>query len=198
MNTHIIHADSSQAAMIASIGKKSFRNAFEHLFNSRMELFEYLARTYDPLKIARSLEKERNTYLLAYQEGEPAGFAKLKWNSLHEEIESIAQAELQKLFVLPAYQGKGVGQSLLEEVKSLVTSFQPDYLWLDTHVSNEKAIRLYEKNGFVILARQFFGIGTQKFENYVMALRVMEHANRPGGPGERSNRVQAACATCDY
>src|SRR5262245_53571590 len=100
MSIVIIRADVSHAAIIATIGKKSFRRAFEHLFYSKEELLEYLENTYCPVKLAKSLRDEDNVYLLAYLDNEPAGFAKVKKYSLNEHIESIAQVELQKIYVL--------------------------------------------------------------------------------------------------
>ncbi len=172
MSLKIIRADISYTAIIATIGKKSFRHAFEHLFKSREELFEYLEHTYDPIKLAKSLRKENNVYLLAWHDGEPVGFAKIKKHSLNEQIEAGAQMELQKIYVLPEYQGIGAGTALLKEVKSLARDLYPDYIWLDTHISNEKAIRLYEKNGFKKVGKYFFTIGTQLFEYHVMGLPV--------------------------
>ena len=56
--------------------------------------------------------------------------------------------ELQKIYVLPEHHGSGAGSALLKEVKNLAREICPDYIWLDTHISNENAIRLYERNGF--------------------------------------------------
>lgn len=172
MYIKIIQADISHTAIIATIGKKSFRNAFEHLFKSREELFEYLEYTYNPVKLAKSIRKENNVYLLAFKEGEPAGFAKIKKHSLNDRIESGAQMELQKIYVLPEHHGSGVGTALLKEIKNLAREIYPDYIWLDTHISNENAVRLYEKNGFKKIGNYFFTIGTQTFEYYVMGLPV--------------------------
>lgn len=172
MSPKIIQADVSHTAIIATIGKKSFRNAFEHLFKSREELFEYLEYTYDPIKLAKSIRKENNVYLLAFKGGEPAGFAKIKKHSLNDEIESGAQMELQKIYVLPEHQGSGIGTALLKEIKNLARDIYPDYIWLDTHISNENAFRLYEKNGFKKIGNYFFTIGTQTFEYYIMGLPV--------------------------
>jgi len=172
MNTKIIEADASHAAIIATIGKKSFRNAFGHLFRSKEELFEYLEFTYEPIKLAKSIRKENNVYLLAFSEGEPVGFSKIKKHSLNDQIEAGAQIELQKIYVLPEHHGKGVGTALLKEVKNLAKEISPDYIWLDTYISNEKAIRFYEKNGFRKMGNYYFTIGTQTFEYYVMGLPV--------------------------
>ena len=115
----IIQADVSHAAIIATIGKKSFRNAFENLFKSREELFEYLEFTYDPVKLTKSIRKENNVYLLAFLDGKAVGFAKIKKHSLNDQIESPVQMELQKIYVLPEHQGRGVGTALLKEVKNI-------------------------------------------------------------------------------
>lgn len=81
MHTKIIQADISHTATIATIGKKSFRSAFEHLFKNKEELFEYLEYTYDPVKLAKSIRKENNVYLLAFRDDDPVGFSKIK--SIH-------------------------------------------------------------------------------------------------------------------
>jgi len=147
MSINIIRADVSHAAIIATIGKKSFRKAFENLFACKEELLEYLENTYCPVKLAKSLRKENNMYLLALLDGEPVGFVKIKKVSLNEHIEPVAQMELQKIYVLQEHHGHGVGTSLLNEVKSIAREVYPDYIWLDTHTSNENAIRFYEKMG---------------------------------------------------
>ena len=179
MHINIITADVSHAADIASIGKKSFRNAFERLFKSKEELFEYLEHTYDPVKLAKSFRKENNIYLLAFADELPVGFAKIKRHSLNDQIASGAQMELQTIYILPEWHGYGVGTSLLKEVRNIAREIYPDYIWLDTHVSNESAIRLYEKNGYKKMGNYFFTIGTQTFEYYLMGLPVAFKVTSP-------------------
>ncbi len=172
MEIKVIEANVSHAAIIATIGKKTFRHAFEHLFINKEELFEYLEFTYDPVKLVKSLRKENNIYLLAYMKGKPAGFAKIKKHSLNELIESPVQMELQKIYVLPEYQGSGVGDALMQKIKSIAAGINPDHIWLDTYISNEKAIRFYENNGFRKIGNYFFTIGTQSFEYDVMECTI--------------------------
>lgn len=172
MPVTIIRADVSHAANIATIGKKSFRHAFEHLFNSGQELLEYLEQTYDPVKLARSIRKENNVYFLALEGVVPVGFVKVKKHSLNEQIESGSQMELQKIYVLPAYQQGGAGSALMKAVKELSKEVYPDHIWLDTHTANNRAIRFYEKNGFKKIGLHHFTIGTQTFEYHVMGLPV--------------------------
>lgn len=177
MNFRVIEADVSHAVAIAAIGKTSFRQAFGHLFHSKTELFEYLEYTYHPVKLAKSLRKGNNVYFLALLDSKPVGFTKAKINSLNDNIESVAQMELQKIYVLPEYHGSGVGSVLMNEVKRLAWDIHPDYLWLDTYITNEKAIRFYERNGFEIIGKHFFTIGLQTFGYHAMAWPVAMEVN---------------------
>ena len=172
MNIKVIRANSSHAETISSIGKLSFRDAFGNLFNDKAALFEYLEYTYSIDKVVKSINKENNVFFIAFVENEPVGFAKVKKSSLNEQIESIAQMELQKIYVLSYYHGSGAGAALMQAVLELAHELQPDYVWLDTHISNTKAIRFYEKNGFIRSAKNYFTIGNQTFEYYVMCLPV--------------------------
>jgi diamine N-acetyltransferase len=172
MNIKVIRANSSHADTISSIGKLSFRDAFGSLFNDKVALFEYLEYTYNIDKLVKSINKENNVFFIAYVENVPVGFAKVKKYSLNEQIESIAQMEFQKIYVLSYYHGSGAGAGLMQAVLDLAYQVQPDYLWLDTHVSNAKAIRFYEKNGFIRSGKNYFTIGDQTFEYYLMCLPV--------------------------
>jgi len=178
MSTLIIRADVSHAPVISAIGKTSFRNAFASLFISPTELEEYLDRTYDINKLSKSIRKSNNIYLLAWQAGVPVGFAKIKRHSLNDLIEAGAQMELQKIYVLPEYHGMGAGRELMFEIKKLALDSKPDYLWLDTHITNEVAIRFYERNGFQKTGKHTFAIGTQIFEYHVMSLKIATWQSR--------------------
>lgn len=59
---------------------------------------------------------------------------------------SLKDAELERLYVLPAWHGKGVGLILLDQAKAL----SADELWLWVFQENRQARRFYEKHGFVL------------------------------------------------
>ena len=173
----IIKANSSHAEIISHIGRSAFRQAFEHLFESREELQQYLDHTYDIDKLAVSLNKENNIYFLALLDELPVGFAKLKKHSLNQQIDIFGQTELQKIYVLFEHHGAGAGDALLQECINLAREVQADELWLDTHFSNGRAIRFYERHGFKKQDKYFFTIGTQQFEYDLMTLNIKSTVN---------------------
>lgn len=172
MDIRIIQADPSHAEAIAAIGRSSFHDAFKRLFESKAELSEYLDYTYDPGKIRKSIQNENNIYFLATEENIPVGFVKMKKNSLNSQIESVAQMELQKIYVLSENHSKGIGLTLMNKAIQYAQLARPDYIWLDVHISNEKAIRFYKKRGFHIAGKHFFSIGTQTFEFHLMLFPI--------------------------
>ncbi len=177
MSIEIINAKPGDAAAISFLGRTAFRDAFGHLFNHKKELEQYLDYTYAVEKIADSILKENNVFFLALVDGMPAGFGKVKKHSLNSQCQSVFQTELQKIYVLRQYHGKGVGEAIMKSIILLVKLIEPEYLWLDTHISNERAIRFYERHGFKKQAKHFFTIGSQTFEYHVMFLPVSVTVN---------------------
>lgn len=170
----VVKADELQLSAIARIGRESFAHAFSKLFNSPGELLHYLDNTYTIEKLRASMRNENNLYFLALMDHQPVGFSKIKKYSLNDHIESIAQMELQKIYVLPGEQGSGAGSVLMNAVFQQAIKLRLDYVWLDVHVSNSRAIQFYEKKGFVKYAKKYFVIGTQTFEYHVMVLGLKD------------------------
>jgi len=140
MNIAVRKANSYDAEMISLIGKISFRKAFGNVFDKN-NLEEYLKNVYKPDKIEVSINRENNAWFVAEFDDRPVGFAKVRKFSLNDEIESVSQMQLEKIYVLPEYQGSGAGSRLLDEVLNLALELSPDYIWLDVYASNEKAMR---------------------------------------------------------
>ncbi len=169
----IIQADLSDAAVIASIGRESFSDAFGSVFNKRQDLEQYLDHTYNIGKIATSIARPNNVFFIALHNDRPVGFVKIKKQSLNSRIAGDKHTELQKIYVLKEYHGRGISAPLMQSVLQLTKEIQPDYLWLDVIIQNARAIRFYEKNGFDKKGFRSFIIGSQQFEYHVMALKTL-------------------------
>jgi GNAT superfamily N-acetyltransferase len=101
---------------------------------SRTQCWDFLEITYDFAIIGGILERQTPHIWIAEVGGTPAGFLALEGN------------ELDRLYVLPDWHGKGVGQALLGKAKEE----SPGQLWLWVFQKNLQARRFYERNGFVL------------------------------------------------
>ena len=86
----------------------------------------------------------QNTYV--YDDGVVKGFIQLDGT------------KVAKLFVEPVLQGNGIGAKLLEFA---VTEKQANHLW--ALEKNVKAIRLYERNGFLVTEEKKLEEGTTEY-----------------------------------
>ena len=177
MSVKIIRATEAESADISKAGRQSFYDAFHSIFINKDELAVYLDKTYDVSKLSRSISNQNNIFFIAYDDDKPVGFAKLKRQSPHLQINAATQSELQKIYVLKEYHGSGVGLALLNTVLNAAKEIQPELVWLNVHLSNAKARRFYEKNGFTAVGKHYHTIGTQKFEFDLMTTPVGHPTN---------------------
>ncbi|MBP5282740.1 MAG: ribosomal protein S18-alanine N-acetyltransferase [Lachnospiraceae bacterium] len=79
-------------------------------------------------------------YLVAEKDGEPVGFAGM--------TVSCGEGEIDKVMVAPSCQRQGIADALLTALFELGKEIGVTAYTLEVRVSNEPAIRLYEKHGF--------------------------------------------------
>ncbi len=78
--------------------------------------------------------------------------------------------KLYKLYLLPEMQGRGLGSSLLQHVEGEVRAGGARRLVLSVNKRNARAIKAYQRNGFVIVESVVTDIGGGFFmDDYVMA-----------------------------
>ncbi len=103
----------------------------------------------DLLKISSFYKKNKGNFWVALWENEVVGTIALVDFSSEE-------AALRKMFVHRNHRGKekGVGQQLLDELKSWCRKKGANKLFLGTFNSMHAAHRFYEKNGFVEIKKE--------------------------------------------
>jgi ribosomal protein S18 acetylase RimI-like enzyme len=70
---------------------------------------------------------------------------------------SPERAEIKRMRVHPDYQGRGIGQIILDELEAHARILGYKTLHLDTSVVQFAAQRLYEKNGYREVGRDIYG-----------------------------------------
>ena len=108
-----------------------------------------------PDKHARRMELQNNgtcTYLFAWHADAPLGHLLLTWTGPeHEPMKSAIPdcPELGALFVREDMRSLGIGGRLLEIAEQLVRSRRLHRLGLAVGIDNNRALRLYERRGYV-------------------------------------------------
>ena len=98
-----------------------------------------------------------------------------------------ARVELERLYVLEAQAGLGIGRALLAAAREAARTLSADPgLWLTVNASNARALRFYRRAGFVENGVESFGLGGAAHANLVLS---------DAGRDSRRGRARARRAT---
>ncbi|MFY8182545.1 MAG: GNAT family N-acetyltransferase [Flavobacterium sp.] len=159
---NIVVATKEQLVIVKNLAYKIWPNAYETIL-SKAQLDYMLEMIYS----IDSLEKQFNNghiFLLIEDNQNFIGFASYELNCNNSN-----KTKLQKLYVLPEIQGKGIGKQVIDYIKEKVVLSNNLALFLNVNKFN-KAKDFYQKYGFKIIKEEVIDIGN----NYIMDDYVME------------------------
>ena len=161
-------ATKDDVSYISILGRKTFTETFGHLFRDPSDLDTYLENTFSVAKITSSLDKKVNIFWIAFANGIPVGYAKLKLDSNTPFITQKSICQLQKIYVLKEYLSLKIGKELQIALLNKAKSLGYAYIWLSVLNTNERAIQFYKKNKFTLIGSHNFSIGKEDFKFFAM------------------------------
>lgn len=161
----------ADAACLAVLAERTFRDAFTGE-NSAQDMDTHCAENYSTEIQGSELADPQRITLLAEAGENPAGFAQLVLGSAPRGLSSARPAELNRLYLLGAWHGRGVAQQLMAAVLSAAAQANRDHVWLGVWERNPKAIAFYRKCGFEVIGEHRFVLGRDPQRDLVMARRI--------------------------
>ena len=157
----IRQATSEDAKPLTNLAYTTFWDAFAaHPKNAPDDLNHYMRQAFNVEQIAVELADAKSIFLLAEIDGELAGYSKLILDNIEPGITAERPVELSRLYSQQKFIGKGVGQTLMDACFERARSDGRDVMWLGVWEYNPRAQRFYEKNGFRIVGKHTFQLGT--------------------------------------
>jgi diamine N-acetyltransferase len=136
---------------------------------SQAQIEFMLADRYAAERIRAQLGDPRHAWWGAHAGEMLAGFAHASLDSTNSKLND-ADAKLDKLYVNPDNQRRGIGSALLAVVEDWARAQQARRLWLQVNRGNAPAIAAYRNLGFHVVESRVFEIGN----GFVMDDHVME------------------------
>lgn len=117
--------------------------------------------------LRRQMGEEGQVFHLIAVDGQPCGYY-----SLQPRTDGIVV--LQKLYLKPSMQGKGLGRAMLDEAVSYVRKAYPEANAMQLYVNREnRAKEFYLRYGFSVIATRDNPIGNGYFMNdYIMEFQL--------------------------
>ncbi|GAB4412020.1 MAG: GNAT family N-acetyltransferase [Bacteroidia bacterium] len=161
----IRQARPADADALTVLARAAFAAAFQQHYPP--EIFD--AYVDEALTVARfAAELEGELFYVAEVGGAMAGYAKLRSGGLPPQLQGQHLVELQRMYVLPAYYGRGVAAALMDLCEQQARSEGYEGLWLGVWEFNYRAQRFYTRRGFVQEGTHPFRMGTLVEQDWVM------------------------------
>ena len=157
---------------LAKISRETFVTAFEK--DNNPDDFEvYVSEAFSSKTLKRQLEDPNTLFYFAFDEQDVlVGYVKINQNEAQTELKKKTSVELERIYVLPQYQGKNIGSQLLQKVIDLARTWKKKLLWLGVWEHNPRAIRFYERHGFIKFGEHPYFIGNDEQTDWLMRLEL--------------------------
>jgi ribosomal protein S18 acetylase RimI-like enzyme len=165
----IRQATLEDAKLLTDLSYTTFWDAFaHHPKNAPDDLAHYMRQAFNIDQISAELADPQSIFLIASIDEKPAGYAKLILDSIEEGVTAERPVELSRLYSHQEYLGRGVGQNLMDACFDRGRDDGYDVMWLGVWEFNPRAQRFYEKNGFRVVGKHTFVLGSDPQTDLLM------------------------------
>lgn len=156
---------------LQNIGRQTFYETFSGA-NSTENMQAYLEEGFSLEKLEKELTNKDSEFYFATSGDQIIGYLKINFASAQTEIRDLHSLEIERIYVLQAFQGQRIGQMLYAKCLEIANLRNLKYVWLGVWNQNQKAIRFYEKNGFVAFDKHIFKLGDDEQTDLLMKLSL--------------------------
>jgi ribosomal protein S18 acetylase RimI-like enzyme len=174
LRSGIAYADATPAdgLELDAMARTVWLETFGHS-GSAEDIALYLAKAYGPTgDLLRHLSDPSHRFRLAKADGAIVGYAKLSLPWLPPEMFGPRARQLSQLYVTREHRGGGVARSLMDWTIDAARTEGADELLLTVWEHNPRAMRFYEKLGFVHIGDYEFPMGNQIDRDLIMRLAL--------------------------
>jgi len=170
-NINIKRVKLSDVNQLQEISRRTFSKAFSDV-NTEEDMNKYLTENLSLERLIGELSNKDSEFYFAIVDENIIGYLKLNSGQAQTDLRDDKALEIERIYVLPDYHGKHVGQSLYQKATEVAKQKDADYVWLGVWENNQKAIAFYKKNGFVAFGKHSFMLGNDEQTDIMMKLQL--------------------------
>ena len=156
---------------LKEIAKRTFVETYSSV-NSEENMTEYLENKFSIEELKTELNDKNSEFYFSEFDEKIIGYLKINTGQSQTEIKDKNALEIERIYVQKEFYGKRVGQNLYEKAIKLAKEKNAEYVWLSVWEQNPRAIRFYEKNGFVRFDKHIFKLGNDEQSDIMMKLEL--------------------------
>ncbi|MEQ9763977.1 N-acetyltransferase [Streptococcus sp. ZJ151] len=162
-NIKIEPISSHQVETLRQLATDTYRETFGH-DTTEEQLQAFFNKNYHLDVLKAELLSDESDHRFVYVDDQLAGYLKVNWGSQQTEQELDNAFEIQRIYILKAFQGYGLGKRLFELALEIAESGDFEWAWLGVWEHNIKAQNFYAKYGFEKFAEHAFVVSETKVD----------------------------------
>lgn len=175
-NIEIIKVTLNDINALAQIGRQTFQETFSGT-NSADNMRKYLEDGFSVDKLTEEVRNTASQFYFAKLNEQLIGYLKINTGNAQTEALDTKALEIERIYLLAAYHGKQVGQLLYHKAIQIAEELKSSFVWLGVWEENTRAIRFYEKNGFVAFDKHIFKLGEDEQTDIMMKLEIQNQVS---------------------
>lgn len=172
---HIVQVRPEDLASLRAVSLRTFVDTFAHL-NTPENMAKYVAERLSLEQLGQELADSNSAFYFAELSGQRIGYLKVNYGAAQTDLREADSLEIERIYVVQEWLGKGVAQALLAHAETLARASGMRSIWLAVWEENPRAIRFYEKSGFVTFDKHIFVLGDDAQTDYMMRLDLRPQA----------------------
>ena len=149
----------TDAVSLVAMAREVFADTFAHLYEPA-PFARFLDEAYGPAgRMERDLVDPAIRWRIAASHNGPIGYAKLSNLAAPAPAPAPGAMELQQIYVLRAWHGKGIADQLMQWALDTARADAAPEIYLTVFDHNQRAKRFYTRHGFVEVGHCTFQLG---------------------------------------
>ena len=140
--------------------------------NSPESMKAYMDEAFTPEQFKKEFEESASVSYLAFSEDNIIGYFRIRRNAEADHWLGENNLELQRFYLHPEYQGKGIAQEMMKLVYQHCRGCE--WIWLGVWERNPRAVQFYIKCGFERFAEHHFKMGDELQTDWLMRKRIIQ------------------------
>ncbi|UYZ82774.1 GNAT family N-acetyltransferase [Entomomonas sp. E2T0] len=152
---------------LQTVAQQTFYETFAAV-NTEQDIQDYLTNVLSQTALKQQLNNPHSSFYLLQMNNQIAGYLKLNIETAQTEDDDPTAMEIERIYLLQAFQGQNLGQILLNKAIELAKEQQKSYIWLGVWKDNSKALAFYKKNDFYKTGEHSFLLGDDNQTDYIL------------------------------
>lgn len=169
--TKLRRAVPADAPSLAVLAERTFRDAFGPR-NSPESMDLHCAKCFGTDIQLREIEDPGLVTTVAEADRRMIAFSQLRIPSAHAKVAARRPAEINRIYVLADWHGRGIAQDLMRDALATAARDECDCLWLGVWEHNPRAMAFYRKFGLEVVGTHAFMLGLDRQRDLIMSVRV--------------------------